>query len=53
MKMSVDRGMHNSGFQFGATGLVQERDLMYQDDDEERMLPWLRIGQAKKSKLHT
>lgn len=51
--MSIDRGVHISGFQFGAAGLVQERDLMYQDDDEERMLPWLRIGQAKNSKLHT
>ena len=47
LKMSVDRGTHNTGFQFGAPRLVQEGCVMYHDDDEERMFPWFRIGQAQ------
>lgn len=47
LKMSVGRGTHNTGVQFGVPSLIQERRVMYQDDDEERMFPWFGMGQAQ------
>lgn len=45
--MSIDRRAHNAGFQFDVLGLVQEGCVTYQDDDEERIFPWFRMGQAQ------
>lgn len=47
LKVLAGGGMHNACFQLDAARLVQEGCVMHQDDDEERMFPCFRIGQAQ------